>query len=125
MVHGMVHSMVHYTVHYTVHHTVHSMVHCMGHYIVHYPCGQVRLVDFGLTASKDLDEANSMRTYGMERRGTLPYLPPEAIGRKEGGLPSDLWALGVVLFMTLGGYHPFDAKGEADLTQTSVSIVLT
>merc|ERR1740124_2184003 len=85
--------------------------------------GQVRLVDFGLTAAKDLNEAESMQTYGMERRGTLPYLPPEAIGMKEGGLPSDLWALGVVVFMTLGGYHPFDNKGESDLKQTSAAIV--
>lgn len=45
--------------------------------------GQVRLVDFGLTAAKDLNEAESMQTYGMERRGTLPYLPPEAIGNKQ------------------------------------------
>ncbi len=59
----------------------------------------------------------------MERRGTLPYLPPEAIGNKQGGLPSDLWALGVVLFMTLGGYHPFDNKGESDLKQTSIATV--
>ena len=85
--------------------------------------GQVRLVDFGLTAAKDLNEAESMQTYGMERRGTLPYLPPEAIGKKQGGLPSDLWALGVVLFMTLGGYHPFDNKGESDLKQTSIAAV--
>ncbi len=36
----------------------------------------------------------------MERRGTLPYLPPEAIEEKKGGKESDLWALGVVRLMT-------------------------
>ena len=62
--------------------------------------GQARLVDFGLTAAQDLDEAESFQTYGMERRGTLPYLPPEAIEEKKGGKESDLWALGVVRLMT-------------------------
>ena len=63
--------------------------------------GQARLVDFGLTAAQDLDEAESMQIYNMERRGTLPYLPPEGIEEKKGGKESDLWALGVVHFMTL------------------------
>lgn len=120
-------------------------------------------MDFGLTASKDLDEVLSKKVYGTERRGTLPYLAPEARARsppdlpsglgassratlalrprrstpypptlpvrdaqvlrqRSTGLPSDMWALGVVLFMTLGGYHPFDAKGEADLKETTANI---
>ena len=38
-------------------------------------------MDFGLTASKDLDEVLSKKVYGTERRGTLPYLAPEARAR--------------------------------------------
>jgi len=76
--------------------------------------GQVRLVDFGLACDAKRDDDVS-----KNRRGTWPYWAPETIEHGRMGLPADMWALGVVLFITLGGYHPFDAEGEADPKKTS------
>ena len=63
--------------------------------------GQVRLIDFGTTFAVDakLDQARN-------NGGTVQFFAPETIAQRTMGLPSDLWALGVVLFMTVGGYHP-------------------
>ena len=33
----------------------------------------------------------------------MQFFAPETIASRTMGLPSDLWALGVVLFMTVGG----------------------
>lgn len=76
--------------------------------------GEVRLVDFGLACDANRDDDVS-----KNRRGTWPYWAPETIEHGKMGLPADMWALGVVLFITLGGYHPFDAEGEADPKKTS------
>ena len=54
--------------------------------------------------------------------GTVQFFAPETIASRTMGLPSDLWALGVVLFMTVGGYHPFDGQGEADIETTAKNI---
>ena len=63
--------------------------------------GQVRLIDFGTTFAVDakLDQARN-------NGGTVQFFAPETIAKRTMGLPSDLWALGVVLFMTVAGYHP-------------------
>jgi serine/threonine protein kinase len=39
--------------------------------------------------------------------GTPGYISPEVISRKPHGPPVDMWAMGVVLYMLLGGYPPF------------------
>jgi len=36
-----------------------------------------------------------------EQCGTLPYVSPELVKGKPGGKPSDVWAIGVVLFEML------------------------
>jgi len=41
--------------------------------------------------------------------------PPVRSASSEGyGLPIDCWALGVLIYITLSGYHPFDEDGIAD-----------
>jgi serine/threonine protein kinase len=42
-----------------------------------------------------------------QQAGTPGYVSPEVIERKTHGKPVDMWAMGVVLFMLLGGYPPF------------------
>ncbi len=46
--------------------------------------------------------------------GTVAYMAPEMLSKRDYGPAVDLWAVGVVLYILLGGYHPFDPSGEAD-----------
>ena len=73
--------------------------------------GQARLIDFGL--------ACKVSTVRAKWGGTSTYLPPELIeifgkGEDTVSLPRDLWATGLVAFVMLAGYHPFDPDGSAD-----------
>ena len=66
----------------------------------------VKLVDFGLTAE--------VRSQSNSKPGTWAYWPPEAFADEGGiGKATDMWSLGVVLFVMLAGYHPYDPAGEA------------
>src|SRR5918911_4054742 len=63
----------------------------------------VRLLDFGLA---QLAEEESLTATG-DVPGTLAYVPPERLAGKPGGPPADVWAVGVVLWEALSGWHPF------------------
>lgn len=63
----------------------------------------VKIADFGLAR---VVEGNSL----TDRVGTSQYLAPEVIEGKSCGKPVDMWAVGVILFVLLGGYSPFKNK---------------
>jgi serine/threonine-protein kinase len=72
--------------------------------------GSIKMVDFGIARY-----ISSLKAETGQIFGTPGYLPPEALlgeGYDERG---DLFALGVILYQTLAGEHPY--KG-ADLKQT-------
>jgi serine/threonine protein kinase len=64
--------------------------------------GHVRLSDFGLAKRMMRGRANS-------RSGSLPYLSPELLLSADGdhGLPSDWWALGVLIYIMAMFTTPF------------------
>jgi hypothetical protein len=64
--------------------------------------GVTKFLDFGL--SRVLQEKT-----GDDRPagGTLAYLSPEVLAGDSPGPAADVWALSVVLFQALAGYHPF------------------
>lgn len=67
----------------------------------------LKVADFGL--SKILPEPTAqMRTVC----GTWAYCAPEVISRKKYGPNVDNWTLGVLMFILLSGYHPFDMYGD-------------
>ncbi|HEX6202910.1 MAG TPA: protein kinase, partial [Thermoanaerobaculia bacterium] len=78
--------------------------------------GQLRLVDFGLTAWAP-EEAG-----GRDGRtaGTLLYMSPEQVRGGELDGRSDLWSLGVVLFEMLAGRPPFTGAGAGDVLRAIV-----
>jgi len=81
---------------------------------------ELKIADFGLANVVDNIENATMKTVC----GTWAYCAPEVKTsiQKEGGPASytakvDLWSVGVILFVILGAYHPFDADGDASDAQ--------
>src|SRR5436309_184799 len=64
---------------------------------------RVRVLDFGI--AKHLTQT---RRFTVNLFGSLPYTPPERLDRGGVDRHSDLWALGVVLYLMVAGWSPFD-----------------
>jgi len=63
----------------------------------------IRLLDFGLA---QLAEEESLTATG-DVPGTLAYVPPERLHGEPGEPAADVWAVGVLLWEALAGWHPF------------------
>ena len=63
----------------------------------------VRLLDFGLARIK---EAETLTAAG-DVPGTLAYISPERLKGASGAPAADVWGVGVLLWESLAGYHPF------------------
>src|SRR5262249_20704642 len=63
----------------------------------------IRLLDFGLAR---MDGEETLTAAG-DVPGTLAYIPPERLRGDESGAPADIWAVGVLLWEALAGWHPF------------------
>ncbi len=70
--------------------------------------GAVKLVDFGL--------AEVLGTHSLAGgAGTYAYMAPEDFGEDaQSGRPSDIWAVGVVLYEMLAGRRPFQVAKPKD-----------
>lgn len=66
------------------------------------PDGTPVLTDFGIAA---LSEAPSLTTTGA-LIGSPEYIAPERVRGEEGNPASDLWSLGMMLYVAVEGYHP-------------------
>lgn len=71
---------------------------------------EVKLADFGL--ARRLDRSETQVTRSEVIAGTLDYLSPEQILRKEVRSESDLYAAGLVIFEMLAGRLPHDAASR-------------
>ena len=71
---------------------------------------RVRVLDFGI--AKHLSQT---RRFTVNLFGSLPYTPPELL--EKGGVDrhSDLWAVGVVLYLMVAGYPPFSGEDPEEL----------
>jgi hypothetical protein len=63
----------------------------------------VRVLDFGLAQTED---AETLTAVG-DVPGTLAYIPPERLAGEVSGAAGDVWAVGVLLWEALAGFHPF------------------
>ncbi|MGZ8695713.1 MAG: protein kinase domain-containing protein, partial [Gaiellaceae bacterium] len=63
----------------------------------------VRLLDFGLAL---FDEADTLTAAG-DVPGTLAYISPERLKGQTAGAEADVWAVGVLLWEALAGFHPY------------------
>jgi serine/threonine-protein kinase len=88
--------------------------------------GQPHITDFGLAIHA---ESGDRLTESNVLLGTLPYMAPEQLSRKEQPLTTavDTWSLGVILYELLTGKRPFQGKNPIDTlerirTQNPLSI---
>jgi len=83
----------------------------------------LKIADFGL--SKIIpDTGNGLLKTAC---GTWAYAAPEVLEIKDKGTggyneAADMWAVGVIIFVLLAGYHPFDVTGGSSDTQMQSDI---
>ncbi len=70
----------------------------------------VKLLDFGLA---QFAEAETLTAAG-DVPGTLAYISPERLAGEASSFSADIWAVGVVLWEALAGYHPFWASSPVE-----------
>ncbi|KDO31983.1 CAMK protein kinase [Saprolegnia parasitica CBS 223.65] len=73
----------------------------------------IKIADFGLSRRQQMGQSivEDCPT------GTMVYWAPEIIKRAPQDVGVDMWAFGVLLYITLTGIHPFDPKGNASDAQ--------
>ncbi|MFI8966049.1 serine/threonine-protein kinase [Streptomyces sp. NPDC053493] len=67
------------------------------------PDGGAVLTDFGIAA---LNEATSRLTSTGDLIGSAEFIAPERVRGEEGNPASDLWSLGMLLYVAAEGHHP-------------------
>ena len=80
--------------------------------------GHVKILDFGLAlsarlASDDVTETSPVSAPGG-LKGTLAYMSPEQLTGAAVDERTDVFALGIILYESLTGAHPFGGKGGLD-----------
>jgi tetratricopeptide (TPR) repeat protein len=84
--------------------------------------GRVKLLDFGIAKLMDADiDATAMPTADGARLLTPDYASPEQVTGAPITVATDIYALGVLLYVLLGGRHPAgDTRTPADLFKAIV-----
>jgi eukaryotic-like serine/threonine-protein kinase len=78
----------------------------------------LKILDFGLAQlfgapdEKTLTEAETVTMEAPTLAGTLPYMAPEQLDRKEPDVRSDIYSAGVVLYEMATGSRPFPQRGQ-------------
>ncbi|KAG7243525.1 hypothetical protein INR49_011081 [Caranx melampygus] len=82
------------------------------------PLGDIRIVDFGL--SRRMDNITEVR----EILGTPEYVAPEILSYEPISTATDMWSIGVLIYVMLTGESPFqgDSKQETYLNISQVNV---
>ena len=79
------------------------------------PEADIRLLDFGLSKIIGNEEKCT------EPYGTLSFVAPEVLQRKPYDKSVDLWSIGIITFLLLCGYLPFDDKhSEREIARQTI-----
>ena len=68
----------------------------------------VKIADFGFATIAEADTLT-------EQCGTPGYVAPEILGHKKYGKAVDMWSVGVITYILLGGYPPFHDDNQRQL----------
>ncbi|KAL0455694.1 UNVERIFIED_CONTAM: Calcium and calcium/calmodulin-dependent serine/threonine-protein kinase [Sesamum latifolium] len=71
----------------------------------------LKIMDFGLSSVEDFTDP----VVGLF--GSIDYVSPEALSRDKISPKSDIWSLGVILYILLSGYPPFSAQSNRQKQQ--------
>ncbi|KAJ0058373.1 hypothetical protein NL108_013869, partial [Boleophthalmus pectinirostris] len=82
------------------------------------PLGDIRIVDFGL--SRRMDSITEVR----EILGTPEYVAPEILNYEPISTATDMWSIGVLIYIMLTGESPFlgDNKQETFLNISQINV---
>jgi serine/threonine protein kinase len=75
----------------------------------------IKIADFGL--AKFAPGEDSLTTMC----GTPGYIAPEILRREKYGTKSDMWSMGVIVFILLGGYPPFYSRNMKKLLMLTMA----
>lgn len=75
--------------------------------------GHARILDFGIALSL----AQAQPEEAAQIVGTPPYMSPEHLRGEPTGAPTDVYAIGVILFEMITGRRPFSARPVAALVE--------
>ncbi|EED91997.1 predicted protein, partial [Thalassiosira pseudonana CCMP1335] len=75
---------------------------------------EIKLADFGFAKKSPTEDSLSTIC------GTPGYVAPEILRKKKYGTKADMWSMGVIVFILIGGYPPFYADNEKELLKLSV-----
>ena len=70
--------------------------------------GSIKVADFGFATKVK-------GTKKMLVCGTPEYIAPEVLSKVPYGAPCDMWSIGIITYILLGGYPPFQEKNQKDL----------
>jgi calcium-dependent protein kinase len=78
----------------------------------------VKLIDFGISRSYfKMEEVGNVKIIRMQSiAGTTPYMAPEVFYRNYSN-SCDIWSLGVILYIMLAGYPPFEGYSEEEIAK--------
>lgn len=92
------------------------------------PCGQVKVLDFGLAKSvnprkavESLDDSVSNLAVGGLVPGTVSYMSPEQLRSEKLDFRSDIFSVGTVLYEIASGTNPYARENYAE----TISSILT
>mmetsp|Transcript_16332 Transcript_16332/g.23951 ORF Transcript_16332/g.23951 Transcript_16332/m.23951 type:complete len:320 (-) Transcript_16332:460-1419(-) len=71
----------------------------------------IKIADFGFARRFDPAQKNYLTT----QCGTPGYVAPEILKGVPYGTGVDMWSLGVIVFILLGGYQPFEGNTQKEL----------
>ena len=79
--------------------------------------GQIKITDFGIAMalnSTQLTQTNSVM-------GSVHYLPPEQASGHGSTIKSDIYSLGMTMYVLISGVHPFDADTDSQILINQVT----